>query len=55
MDKPSNNRIYKGFKLEDVVHRKGGLDMLKYPSLIFKHRHYPDGTKKPVASESDNL
>lgn len=46
--------MYKGFKLEDVVSRKGALDILKAPSRIYKQLYYPDGTKKSVAPERDS-
>jgi hypothetical protein len=35
--------MYKGFKLEQVVHRPGALDMFAYPSRVHNTLHYPDG------------
>jgi len=35
--------LYKGFKIADVVHRPGALDVLKYPSRVSNTYFYPDG------------
>jgi hypothetical protein len=38
-----NRPVYKGFKLSDVVHRVGALEVLKYPSRVHNTYYYPDG------------
>lgn len=38
-----SSRQYKGFSLKDVATRKGSLDILSRPSLIFNKLRYPDG------------
>ena len=35
--------VYKGFKLADVVHRPGALDILEAPSRVNNTYYYPDG------------
>lgn len=40
-----SSRQYKGFSLKDVATRKGSLDILNKPSLIFNELRYPDGHK----------
>jgi len=45
------SKEYKGFKLEDIVSRKGALEILKAPSRIYKQLYYPDGVKKSLAKD----